>query len=273
MTSSSTKSCQPLNTQLVQNFHLVWLDRNIDETNDKWCNYIAQLREVVNTVNTFVDVDQCIDSITNMPEMVFIIMSKEFSEVVVSIISDMSQVQDVYIFCESISPQENWLKECPKVSGIHADIKSMCDEIKKAVQDYDHNTVLINFIKNSGIAKQNLDTLDCSFMYTQMLKRILLTLDFNEEHTKEFISYCREQFNGNFHELQKIDRIEKEYSSQKAIQWYTYQSFLYPMVNRGLRMMEVALIVKMGFFIRDLHNHINTLYLRQYNGTKPFKLF
>jgi hypothetical protein len=37
------------------------------------------------------------------------------------------------------------------------------------------------------------------------------------------------------------------------------------MLNRALRTTEVDFIVKMGFFIRDLHNHIFTLQSEQYD--------
>ena len=163
------------------------------------------------------------------------------------------------------------------MSGAYTDIKSICNELKNVVQDYDHNTVSINFMtKSDGVRKQRLNELDCSFMYTQMLKKIILTLDFNAEHFKELISYCRGQFVNNPRELQKIDKIEREYDAEQAILWYTYESCLYSMVNKALRMMDVELIVKMGFFIRDLHNHITVLYLQKYseqNRSDPFTVF
>jgi hypothetical protein len=36
------------------------------------------------------------------------------------------------------------------------------------------------------------------------------------------------------------------------------------MFNRALRMMEVDLIIKMGFFLRDLHKHITELHTEKY---------
>lgn len=81
--------------------------------------------------------------------------------------------------------------------------------------DYDHNLSSIAFArKTEEIAVKSSTTLNCSFMYTQMLKEILLTLDFNEEHFKEFPAFCRKSLTGNSRELQKVDKIEKEYSSQ-----------------------------------------------------------
>jgi hypothetical protein len=38
------------------------------------------------------------------------------------------------------------------------------------------------------------------------------------------------------------------------------------MLNRALRLMEVDLIIKMGFFVRDLHQHIAALHAEQYCG-------
>jgi hypothetical protein len=36
------------------------------------------------------------------------------------------------------------------------------------------------------------------------------------------------------------------------------------MLNRALRTMEVDIIIKLGFFVRDLHQHIVTLHSNQY---------
>jgi tetratricopeptide (TPR) repeat protein len=103
-------------------------------------------------------------------------------------------------------------------------------------------------------------------MYTQILKEILLTIDFDQKHIDEFLTQCREQLADNKLELNNVEKLRKEYRLYEPIWWYTYECFLYSMLNRALRLMEVDLIIKMGFFIRDLHNHIATLYSEQYKG-------
>jgi hypothetical protein len=45
------------------------------------------------------------------------------------------------------------------------------------------------------------------------------------------------------------------------------------MLNRALRMMEVDLIIKLGFFVRDLHNHIVALHSEQYDEHHPSNSF
>jgi tetratricopeptide (TPR) repeat protein len=266
--SSSTRLRPAPNARIVQNFHLVWLDGSIDETNDDCRNSITKLRQVVNTVNTFVDVDECIDFINGIKqERAFVISSGALGKTTVPMVHDKPQVNTIYIFCGNKGHHEKWAKEWKKVAGVYTDITPICEALKQDTQDCDHNSISITFAKKTdGATGPDHDTLDSSFMYTQILKEILLTIDFDQGHITEFLTYCREQFDGNDTELENIDKIEKEYSRHQPIWWYTYECFLYSMLNRALRLMEVDLITTMGFFVRDLHQHIATLHSEQYAG-------
>jgi tetratricopeptide (TPR) repeat protein len=226
------------------------------------------LRQVVNTVNTFVDVDECIDFINDIKqEKVFVISSGALGKTTVPMVHDKPQVSNIYIFCGNKGHHEKWAKEWPKVAGVYTDITPICEALKQATQDCDHNSISITFAKKTeGATGPNHDTLDSSFMYTQILKEILLTIDFDQGHFKEFLTYCREQFAGNYAELENVDKIEKEYRHRQPIWWYTYECFLYSMLNRALRLMEVDLITKLGFFLRDLHEHIAALHSEQHGG-------
>jgi tetratricopeptide (TPR) repeat protein len=266
---SSTRPRRSLNASKVQNFHLVWLDESIDEDNNDNCrNSIIKLRQVINTVNTFTDVDECIDFITDIKEeKVFMIISVEFSQIIISVVQEISQVSSIYIFCENKAQHEEWAQQCPKVKAAYTDITSICETLKKAAQDCDRNSVSIGFVKAiDGASNQNLNELDKSFMYTQIMKEILLTIDFQQQHIDELLEYCREQFASNSVQLNNSEKLRKEYHDHQPIWWYTSPCFLYSMLNRALRLMEVDLIVKMGFFLRDLHKHIAVLHAEQYGG-------
>jgi tetratricopeptide (TPR) repeat protein len=269
MQSSSVRPRRPPNGRMVQNFRLIWLDGSIDEiNNDDYCNSITKLRQIVNTVNTFTDVDECIGFINDIKEeKIFMISSGALGQTIVPVVHDKPQVSTIYIFCGNKARHEKWAKEWPKIQGVYTDITHICEALKHAAQDCDENSVSISFVKSTdGASDQNLDQLDQSFMYTQILKEILLNIDFEQSHINEFLTYCREQFVGNNAELKNVDKIEKEYRRHQPIWWYTYDCFLYSMLNRALRMMEVDLIIKMGFFVRDLHNHIAELHTEQYGG-------
>jgi tetratricopeptide (TPR) repeat protein len=260
---------RPRNARMVQNFHLVWLDGSIDEINNDDCrNSITKLRQVVNTVNTFTDVDKCIEFINSIQqEKTFMISSGAFGPTIVPVVHGKPQVSTIYIFCANQAWHEKWAKEWPKIQGVYTDITPICEALKQAAQDCDHNSVSISFVKKTdGASAPNLDHLDSSFMYTQILKEILLTIDFKQSHINEFLTYCREELAGNTIELKNVEKIKKEYHRHQPIWWYTYDSFLYSMLNRALRRMEVDLIIKMGFFVRDLHRHIAALHAAQYGG-------
>jgi len=273
----ATSNTRPRPARIIQDFHLVWLDANIDENNDDYHNSITKFRQVINTVNTFTDIDECIDFITTTKEMVFMIISEAFYEMVLMVTSNISNVSSIYIFSHNKMQVETSDKKFPKMKGIFTDVKLMCEALKQTAYECDHNAVSISFIKSTNTSsKKELDTLDCSFMYTQILKEILLTIDFNEVHINEFLTYCRENLDGNTSELKNVDIIKKEYRNHPPIWWYTYQSLLYSMVNRVLRLMEVDAIIKMGFFIRDLHEHITTLHAEQFlriDNKKSFTLY
>ncbi|CAF4710635.1 unnamed protein product, partial [Rotaria sp. Silwood2] len=68
--------------------------------------------------------------------------------------------------------------------------------------------------------------------------------------------------------------IEREYHNYTPIWWYTGPYFIYSMLNCGLRLMNVDIILKMGFFIRHLHNDITQLHQEQ-QGRMPtnFQVF
>jgi tetratricopeptide (TPR) repeat protein len=254
---------------MVQNFHLVWLDESIDEINNDDCrNSITKLREVVNTVNTFTDADECIDFITGIKDVVaFMIISEAFSPIIVPVVEAISQVRSVYIVCENKAQHEKWVQQWSKLKGVYTDIISIYEALQQTAHDCDQNSISVGFVKPSDeTSKENLDQLNQSFMYTQILKEILLTIDFEQSHINEFLTYCREQCIDNVAALKNFDKIEKEYRDRQPIWWYTYDCFIYSMLNRALRLMEVDLIIKMGFFVRDLHNHIAMLHSKQYGG-------
>jgi tetratricopeptide (TPR) repeat protein len=100
------------------------------------------------------------------------------------------------------------------------------------------------------------------------MKEILLTIKFEQQHIQEFTKYCQEAFAENDDELKNIRRLERKYREETPIWWYTFECFLYPMLNRALRTMDVNIMIMMGFFITDLHRHIARLHIEQF-GSHP----
>mgnify|MGYP002384482041 CR=1 FL=1 len=276
MASSNINRHKQPSQHIIQNFHLVWLDKNINEDDDDFRNSITKLRQVVNTVNTFVDADKCIDFISNIQEeTAFMIISGALGQTIVPIIHSKNQISDVYIFCGNKVWHEKWAKEWSKIKGVFTGIQSICEALKQAAHACDHNVISISFptTRDAATSVNNKNTLDCSFMYTQILKDILLTIDFDHGHIMDFVKYCRVELAGNSIELKNVDQIEKNYRNHEPIWWYTCETFLYSMLNRALRLMDVDIMIQMGFFIRDLHNNIADLHSKQFSGQTSSQSF
>jgi hypothetical protein len=97
---------------------------------------------------------------------------------------------------------------------------------------------------------------DQSFIYTQILKETLFTIEFEPKYITEFSNRCRILLADNDDGLKNVENLEKTYRHHSPIWWYRNDCFLRPMLNWVLSQMNVQLIIKMGFFIGDLHRHI-----------------
>src|SRR6202044_3794632 len=146
-TPAEPPNTRPPRRRMIQNFQLVWLDETIDEVNNDDCrNSITKLRQVVNTVNTFTDVDECIDFITDIKdETTFMIISETFSPIIVPVVEAISQVSSVYIVCENKAQHEKWAHQSSKLKGVYTDITSIYEALEQTAHNYDHNSVSISF--------------------------------------------------------------------------------------------------------------------------------
>jgi Tfp pilus assembly protein PilF len=263
------------NVKTVQNVLLIWLDKNIDDNNEDCRNTISQLRRIMNEINTFVDGDQCIQFINTIDDnKVCIIISGSLGQQIVPQVHKMSQVDSIFIFCRNKTLHEEWTKEWSKIKGVYTNITHICEDLKQASQQCEQNAISISFVATSEDGtKKNLDRLDPMFMYTQIMKEILLTIKFEQKHFNEYIDYCRDAFEGNEDELKIVEQMRRNYRDKTPAWWYTYECFLYAMLNRALRISDVDIIIKMGFFIGDLHRQIEKLHREQFGSSKSGKPF
>src|SRR5579862_2906784 len=231
--SKTTNVRRRANIQMLQNVLLIWLDNNINDSSFDCRNTITQLRRVVNIINTFTDGDQCIDFLTDIyDQKVVMIISGALCQNIVPLIHDVSNLHTMFIHCQNKKQHEQWAKEWPKIKGVFTEILPICEGLKQAVQQCEQNAIPINFMVTSGdISTKKLDQLDCSFMWTQILKEILLTIKFEEKHIQEFIQHCCERSADNEYDLNEIKELEQKYRDKTPIWLYTNECFLYSMLN------------------------------------------
>ena len=263
-------------TIILDKFRLIWLDSNIDKlTYNDYVNTISQLQQEVTMISPFTNVTECVDFIiNNQDEKIFLIISEKLSEVLFNPnIQNNHQVLYIYIFPGSDDQYQQW----PKVKGVYKDITSICRAIKLAVRESDRNSISLCYLNTDyETQRDGLDELDQSFMYTEIFKEILLTINFKPKHITDFIEYYRKAVADNDVELKKVEKFEKEYDCSQSIWWYTFNSFLYALVNKALRTMDIDLIIVFGFFIQHLHENIKELCVEQctkYDKLETFTVY
>ncbi|CAF4701344.1 unnamed protein product [Rotaria sp. Silwood2] len=231
--------------RIIENFLLIWLDANIDETQEDFRKSVKHLRHVVASITTFTDAKECFKFLDEIKkEKVFMIVSGAIGRQIASELQVMPQLESIYVLCGNKSYQEEWAKTIPKVKGVYTDIKPICQALEIDRQRCDQSMIPVSF-----------NGFDPLFMYTQLLKEALLDIeDDDKKSIKDLADYCREQ--DDIPEDQ-IKQVEREYRNHTPIWWYTAETFMYSILNRGLRQMDVDIILKMVFFIRHLHNHKN----------------
>ncbi|CAF3915371.1 unnamed protein product [Rotaria sp. Silwood1] len=74
--------------------------------------------------------------------------------------------------------------------------------------------------------------------------------------TNELIAICTEEYKGNKAELEVLDEFKQNYSSDRAVWWYTRDSFVYRLLNKALRVQNIDLLFLFRFFIRDLEQQL-----------------
>ena len=115
----------------------------------------------------------------------------------------------------------------------------------------------ISFISESEIVAEN--RLNPLFMYTQLLKDILLNDDRDESKEQarcRMLEFCRTCYMNNKNELKILDEFERDFVPECSIYWYTRECFLYKMLNKALWTPEFYIRYKLRYFLRHLHRQI-----------------
>ena len=133
------------------------------------------------------------------------------------------------------------------ISSIKADHK-----ILKKVEE----PLSINIFTTSGGAGKSTTGVNGQFVFSQVLIDCLLRLKTNPTDKNELISLCTKEYQGNKTELAILQEFEQGYSPDRALWWYTRESFLYRLLNKALRVQNIDLLFVFRFFIRDIRQQL-----------------
>ncbi|CAF1271452.1 unnamed protein product [Adineta ricciae] len=271
-----TRIVRPIRCRRVlRNIALLWLDPNMNVDNDEYKYLLTQTSKIIDTVELHNDSDQCIDFCTDLQHTkVFIILQYPLAQQLIPLVHDIPQIYSIYVLCNDTIPPSQQLNDVtPKLKGYFRTIANICQSINQKTKQYDHDSVPISVISPADCSKYDLNELEPLFMYSRLLKQILFDID-RHLHTKErFVQFLREQYQTEPVQLSIVDEFEQNYKPDSAIRWYTRGCFLFQMLNQALRLMDSKIIIKMSFFLYDLHQQLNELYTFQSAVWSPGVLY
>ena len=258
-------------SQILQNYRLVWVDSNINDSDSDCQNTLAQLRNVINDVKIFQDPGTCVDFLRDVvDEKAFVIASGSLGKDLIPRIHSMGQVYMICIFCGDRARHKPWSEQWSKIKGVYTRIDPICEALRQSAKQCDQDSTPMSFVlPTASSSTPNLNELEPSFMYTQLFKDTLLDMTHDRQALDDFVKYCREREADLLGGINVIDEFQRDYRPDMAIWWYTRECFIYQMLNRALRLLEADIIVNMGFFVHDLHRQIEQLHreqVSQYGG-------
>jgi hypothetical protein len=194
----TTKSTRRLR-QFIENFVIIWLDTNINVLDSDYRNSITHLRRIVNPINTFRDADTCVDFLTEIKDKkVLMIVSDDLAQRLIPLIEQIDQLDSIYVLSAHKMEHEFSAKERSKVKGVFTQIEPIC-------------VISISILSSTDVSNPDLDQLDQSFMYSQLLKEILLEFELDDDNMKKHVAeFCRIQYADDDNTIQLFDEFERD---------------------------------------------------------------
>ncbi|CAF3854750.1 unnamed protein product [Rotaria magnacalcarata] len=247
------------NNQNDDDFIVVWIDENDVDTNH-WAS--TRFGHATHTIRTFDDVEECITYIqTTKNESIFLIISELLIQQCIFQFHELPQLHSIYILSShELTSDDDYPALHKKVRGSYSDILSLFEHLTQDIRVAEATTSPISVLSPTLISFKDLNTLDCSFIFSHLFKNIMLELNDNVQLKRHFIEFCREKYANNNGELKIINEFDQHYQNHSPVWWYTRECFLSKMLDKAMRMQDINILFKMKFFLRDLHQQIEQVH-------------
>ena len=254
-------TCAIKQKKIVENSMIIWLNCHFNLSSADHQEYLNQLRSIVNTVEIITTPQQCVEYCSQIKdERIFLITSEIFSNELADLENQCGQLNSIYVLCTGNTTSRHKMQTYKKGRGIFKHMTQLCNELEKEVRLLEKSTTSTSIIPDSSSVNPN--ELDPSFMYCQLLKEnFLLINDRKEQLIEELVDYCQLFYGTDAEEKKRLDQFQKTYqlhmnNKESPIWWYTLNCFLYKMLNKALRTLDIEILMKLSFFIRDVHEQI-----------------
>jgi hypothetical protein len=258
---------------------VVWLDANTVADGKQGIHEdFTDLRRVADHLKLFNDSEQCIEYITKIKlEKVFLIVSGSLSETVIPLTHTLPQIAGIFIYCCDIEYHRKWSESFNAIRGVYTELASICADLEKITSYSASELIGINYASGfSSVTASAVQTIaaikhhhqEANFMYSELMKDILIKFPSTPRCKKEMINYCLLEYMDNCTQQRVIQEFNNTYTKEKVIMWYSRDCFLYRLLNKALREQDVDALYKMRYFIRELNQQIQREHRQWLRRTK-----
>ena len=249
------------NENHFQSLSLVWLNNSMID------DYLHEkLRQVINPIQSFDDPRKCkkyLKSLSTKEQIVFLV-NNQLAETIIERIHQYRQVYSIYIhITTSMDNEQQWIdkfqkenEKLSKIKGISNDLNVLVDSIRLDCRRRRHQldqSVSISIFNGQG---KSTSELNGKFVHSELSIDVLLRMKSNPNDQNELIQFCLKEYGDDPDELKILNEFEKDYRNDRALWWYTRESFLYRLLNKALRQQNHDMLFRLAFFIRDIEQQL-----------------
>ncbi|CAF2713672.1 unnamed protein product [Rotaria sp. Silwood2] len=256
---------QGLQDNNLETVYLIWLDAVVNQLQEN-IDAQQQIRSIINHLKTFQNVQDCEKYInqTSKDDRILLIVSGQLGQEIVPRIHHNRQIFSIYVYCMNKAKNEEWAKHFQKVTikGVITEFNDLLNQIQldhsKRIENRVDEPFIINISKCNDIKDKSTKELNGEFLHSQLLMDCLLRMKPNSTDKNELIKLCKKFYENNPTELSLVKEFEKNYSSDRALWWYTRDSFIYRLLNKALRIQNIDLLFLFRFFICDVEKQLKS---------------
>ena len=238
---------------------------------------VQMLRNIVDYSRVYVDIEACQHYLENTCDTTtFLICANRQGERLIPKIHKQKNIHFIYIQCENNRENLSWTSKFEKVrfylSNIHMPIifllmqiveatnivADILIKVKQDVENYmiDERKIFSRSGQHQNEKTTNDESTDDSGTWFLGFIDIICHLPYPDNYFSLFTDVLKEYYAENEAEIRMIETFKISYKPHEALNWYTRPTFLYRIMNKGLRQHKIEQTFLFGFFIQDIYRQL-----------------
>ena len=251
----------------MENFALIWLDFDGKRSFNDYLPSIRQFEPLIHTITFVQNQDEYINAIENATcAKLFVIISGETTVLVTTYLDQDEKIDSIYFHTQILTMEEKFTRSFRKVKGFFSRVEPIFDALRRDIRRLNIDLVPIEVLDSFDFSSSSINSL--------ILRRVLLNERFSNIDQQKSIEFFREKYKNNSCQLKIVEELAQNgYREYSPIQWYTRESFLFQMIQRGLKTADVEILFHLAPFIRDLHRQIDEIHRQKTKTREQFTVF